>query len=132
MYNFQPTNPDKDKIINAIGIENIKTLNPHKLEQTEIEMTEIKFCLEKNKNNIAPSSSGFSGAFYKAFWPKLKYIVHKTINFIHHDNELPDSLRFGIVNKIPKGQKDQRHLSNWSPLILFNTLYKLISSLLAE
>ena len=91
-----------------------------------------KLHLVFKKNNIGPGSSGFTGAFYKAFWPEIKYIVHKTINFIHHDNELPDSLRFGIVNKIPKGQKDQRHLSNWSPLILFNTLYKLISSLLAE
>ena len=29
LYNFQPTNPDKDQILNAIGIENIKTLNTH-------------------------------------------------------------------------------------------------------
>ena len=62
----------------------------------------------------------------------MKYIVHKTINSIYDDNELPDSLRFGIVNIIPKGQKDQRHLSNWRPLTLLNTLYKLISSILAE
>ena len=58
--------------------------------------------------------------------------MHKTINSIYHDNELPDSLRFGIVHIIPKGQKDQRHLSNWCPLTLLNTLYKLISSILAE
>ena len=107
LSNLQPTNPDKDQILNAIGIENIKTLNPHELEQTEkeISMAEIEFSLQKNKNNIAPSSSGFSGAFYKAFWPEFKYIVHKTINSIYHDNELPDSLRFGIVHIIPKGQK---------------------------
>ena len=134
LYNFQPTNPDKDQILDAIGIENIKTLNPHELEQTEkeISMAEIEFSLQKTKNNIAPSSSGFSGAFSKAFWPELKHIVHKTINSIYHDYELPDSLRFGIIHIIPKGQKDQRHLSNWRPLTLLNTLYKLISSILAE
>ena len=33
---------------------------------------------------------------------------------------------------IPKEQKDQRHLSNWRPLTRLNTLYKLISSILAE
>ena len=37
-----------------------------------------------------------------------------------------------IVHIIPKGQKDQRHLANWRPLTLLNTLYKLISSILAE
>ena len=95
-------------------------------------MAEIEFSLQKTKNNIAPGSSGFSRAFYKAFWPKLKYIVYKTINSIYYDNKLSDSLRFGIVHIIPEGQKDQRHLSNWRPLTLLNTLYKLISSILAE
>ena len=98
----------------------------------EITMAEIEFVLQKTRNNIAPGSSGFSGAFYKAFWPELKHTVHLAINSIYYDNELPESLRFGIVHIIPKGQKDQRHLSNWRPLTLLNTLYKLISSILAE
>ena len=107
LYYFQPTNPDKEEIIHAIGAQNIKTLNTHELENTEkdITMAEIEFCLQKTRNNIAPGSSGFSGAFYKAFWPELKHIVHLAINFIYHDNELPESLRFGIVHIIPKGQK---------------------------
>ena len=63
---------------------------------------------------------------YKAFCSELTHIVHKTMNSIYHDNELPDSLRFGIVHIIPKGQKDQRHLSNWRPLTLLNTLYKFL------
>ena len=35
MYNLQPTSSDKDQIIDAVGLENINTLNPHELEQTE-------------------------------------------------------------------------------------------------
>ena len=65
-------------------------------------MAEIEFSLQKTKNNIATGSSGFSGAFYKAFWPELKHIVYQTINSIYHDNELPDSLRFGKIYIIPK------------------------------
>ena len=87
---------------------------------------------KKDKKNIAPGPPGFTGTFYKAFWSVLKHIVHKTINSIYDDNELTDSLQFGIVNIILKGQKDQRHLSNWRPLTLANTLYKLISSILTE
>ena len=65
LYNFQPTSPDKDAILDAIGPQNVKTLNPHEIEQTEsnITMSEIEFCLQKIRNNIAPSSSGFTGAF---------------------------------------------------------------------
>ncbi len=66
----------------------------------------------KFKNNIAPGSSGFTGAFYKAFWPTLKLSVRDTIKAIFINNELPESLCFGIANIIPKGNKDCRHLSN--------------------
>ena len=130
----KPTTPNREEIINAIGQENIKTLNPIELELTEREITmnELEHCLKKTKNNIAPGSSGFTGAFYKAFWATLKYLVLSTINAIFISNELPESLRFGIINIIPKGTKDPRHLSNWRPLTLLNTLYKLISSILAE
>ena len=92
----------------------------------------LNFAWKKTKNNIAPGSSSFTGAFYKAFWSTLKTLVFKPINAIFVSNELPSSLHFGIVNIIPKGSKDQRHLSNWRPLTLLNTLFKLISSILAE
>ena len=85
-------------------------------------MDEIETSLKKTKNNIAPGSSGFTGAFYKTFWSPLKIIVYKTINEIYKNNMLPESLRFGIVNIIPKGSKDQRFLANWRPLTLLNTL----------
>ena len=92
----------------------------------------FNFVLKKTKNNIAPGSSGFTGAFYKTFWNSLKTLVYKTINAIYDSNMLPESLCFGIVNIIPKGDKDRRLLTNWRPLTLLNTLYKLISSILAE
>merc|ERR1712082_303480 len=65
-------------------------------------------------------------------WISLKTLVYKTINAIYDSNILPESLRFGIVDIIPKGDKDRRLLTNWRPLTLLNTLYKLISSILAE
>ena len=114
------TSPDKEEIINAVGIDNIKTLNPQELELTEkeISMNELENCLKKTKNNIAPGSSGFTGAFYKAFWSTLKYVVHSTINAIFQSNQLPDFLLFGIVHIFPKGLKDQQLLANWRPLTL--------------
>ena len=38
----------------------------------------------------------------------------------------------GSVTLIPKGQKDKRELGNWRPITLLNTVYKLISSILAK
>ena len=38
----------------------------------------------------------------------------------------------GVINIIPKGDKDKRLLTNWRPLCLLNSMYKLISGTLAE
>ena len=79
LYNHKPSTPDKEEIVNAIWKDNIKTLTPEKLVNTEKEITmnEIEFCFKKN--NIAPGSSGFTGTYCKAFWSSLKYLVHKIL-----------------------------------------------------
>ena len=38
----------------------------------------------------------------------------------------------GIIALIPKGEGDQRFITNWRPLTLQNTLYELISATLAN
>ena len=45
LYNFNPTNPDMVEIENAVGKNNIKTLTPDELIETEKQktMTEIEF-----------------------------------------------------------------------------------------
>ena len=41
-------------------------------------------------------------------------------------------LRLGIIALTPKGEKDQKFITNWRPLTLLETLYKLISATLAN
>ena len=48
------------------------------------------------------------------------------------NKELPLTVRLGIIALIPKGDKDRRYISNWRPLTLLDTLYKLLSSTLAS
>ena len=54
------------------------------------------------------------------------------IHEIFENKELPLTVRLGIIALIPKGDKDKRLISNWRPLTLLETLYKLISSTLAS
>ena len=37
----------------------------------------------------------------------------------------------GILNLLPKNDKDLRHLANWRPVSLLNTNYKILTKLLA-
>ena len=54
------------------------------------------------------------------------------INEIYVNGELPITLRLGLIALIPKGEKDQKFITNWRPLTLLETLYKLISATLAN
>ena len=54
------------------------------------------------------------------------------INEINENGELPIILRLGVIALIPKGEKDQKFITNWRPITLLETLYKLISATLAN
>ena len=54
------------------------------------------------------------------------------IKEIYSNRELPLSQRLGIIALIPKSDKDQRFITNWRPLTLLETFYKLISAMLAN
>ena len=88
--------------------------------------------LKRCKNNVSPGSTGFTNDFYKFFWRDIKTFVINAVNYAFQQQRLPTSQRLGIVSIIPKGDKDKRFLTNWRPLTLLNTLYKLISGCIAE
>ena len=54
-----------------------------------------------------------------------------TIHEIFENKELPITVRLGIIALIPKDDKDKKFISNWRPLTLLETLYKILSSTLA-
>ena len=70
-------------------------------------------------------------AFYKVFWGNLKNIILGVVHQIFKDKQLPITLRLGIIALIPWGLKDRRYIANWRPLMLLETLYKLLSTTLA-
>ena len=74
LYNHRPTNPDKDKILKAIGKDNIKTLMPEELVETEkqITMNEIEFCLKTTKIILPHAVQVLLVLFTKPFGVHLK------------------------------------------------------------
>ena len=97
-----------------------------------ISVEEMTRYLKKTKNNASPGSSGFSGDFYKFFWSDIKQFVVRSTNYSFDIGSLSIQQRLGIITLLPKGTKDKRFLSNWRPLTLLNTFYKLVSGCIAE
>jgi len=97
-----------------------------------INLSELTQYLKKCKNNVSPGSSGYTFEFYKFFWRNIKHHIIKAVTYAFDNNKLAASQSIGMINIIPKDEKDKRYLKNWRPLCLLNSLYKLISGTLAE
>ena len=134
---------NKDELIEINSIEtflgpnystNIPKLNEAQKTNMngKISVQEMTKYLKKCKNNVSPGSSGFTNDFYKFLWRDIKYFVINSVDYAFDHNRLSATQSLGIINIIPKGDKDKRYLNNWRPLTLLNTLYKLISGCIAE
>ena len=84
------------------------------------------------KNNKSPGSDGYPIEFFKFFWNDFGHIILRAINESWEDGEFSFTQREGIITLIPKGSKDRRHIKNWRPITLLNTVYKIASSCIAN
>ena len=56
----------------------------------------------------------------------------RSVNYSFDIGSLSIQQRLGIVTLLPKGSKDKRFLTNWRPLTLLNTFYKLVSGVITD
>ena len=96
-----------------------------------ITLSEVTKALNTMKNNKCPGSDGLTVEFYKATWPKLQSHFMDMVNQVMVDGQLGPSARRGLMQLIPKKDKDTRHIRNMRPLTLLNNDYKLIATTIA-
>ena len=92
----------------------------------EISRFEIGQYLKKIRNNKSPGSTGFTGEFYKFFYPYIKNRLYLSIKHTFEIEKLPPSQNLGITTLIPKGLKCKKQLKNWRPLNLLIRIIKLL------
>ncbi len=99
--------------------------------ETAITFTECEKAISQTNNNKSPGSDGIPNEFYKKFWYLLKNDFLHVVNFIFETGSLSDSQRKGVITLLyKKGPKEL--LSNWRPITLLNSDYKIISKVLAN
>ena len=133
---------NKDDIANVGKINSFLLTDNHsyaKLSETERESFKatlsentILKVLKKTKNDTAPGMTGFGYAFYKFFWRDLGSFFTKMANFSYETNQLPASLRIGVITLLPKGDKPTDRLKNLRPVTLLSAEYKLVSGSIAD
>ena len=71
-----------------------------------------------------PGPDSLTLAFYRKFWAILKEPLFDALIESVEEGRLNFSARRGIINLIPKKQKDETLLKNWRPISLLNYDYK--------
>ena len=98
----------------------------------DITLEDIEETVKNLKSDKAPGGTCFTNEFYKEFHNNLNIWIINYIIFTYQEKKLSYMQKRGSITLIPKGQKDKRELGNLRPIMLLNTLYKLISAILAK
>ena len=104
-----------------------------KLQQdTMLQQTDLEQAIKGMKNSKTPGSDGIPADFYKIFWNQIKHTFLGMVNQVYQDEILHESARQGILNLIPKADKDTRYVKNLRPITLLNVDYKIIEKAVAN
>ena len=111
-----------------------KKLNDIQRDSCEGLLTEneCKEALFEMKNEKSPGSDGITVEFYKMFWDKLKIFFIQSINYSFENGSLTTLQKQGLISLIPKAGKELEILSNWRPISLLNTDYKIATKAISN
>ena len=99
--------------------------------ENDVTIEECSKALQLLPNNKSPGSDGFTTNFYKFFWKNIKDLLFQSFQYSFENKQLSTFQRMGILNLLPKKDKDLRYLANWRPVSLLNTDYKILTKVLA-
>ena len=108
---------------------------PEEVQQEQgkqITLLDLEKAVKLMNNNKTPGSDGLPVDFYKVFWTQIKHVFYDMVEKVYDMEMLHESARNGILNLIPKANKDTRYIQNLRPITLLNTDYKIIEKAIAN
>ena len=70
--------------------------------------------------------------FLQIFWSDIRLFLFDSFRHSFENNLLSNDQPRGILNLIPKPNKDLHYLKNWRPVTILNTDYKILTKALAN
>ena len=98
----------------------------------EITSEECETILNTFQNGKSPGDDGYTAEFYKQFFSLLGQDLVNSFNAAFDIGEMSVSQRRGVITLLPKEDSNLLLLSNWRPITLLNTDYKIASKVIAK
>ena len=112
-------------------IELLPSLSQEQQQKLEcdISLEELTAELKQLEDSKAPGLDGFPAEFYR-LWSILGPALMETLHESLDQGELPLSCRRAVLCLLPK-KRDLQEITNWRPMSVLNTDYKIVSKVLA-
>ena len=101
-------------------------------QEKQLNQEDLASALKSMKNNRTPGEDGLPADFYKVFWNYIKQPFYNMVIECYQEQMLHQTARQGILNLIPKANKDTRYIKNLRPITLLNCDYKIIEKAIAN
>ena len=101
-------------------------------QEKKLTIQELAEAAKSMNNNKTPGMDGIPVDFYKVFWGKIKTVFYGMVEEVYEEGLLHETARKGILNLIPKANKDTRLVKNLRPITLLNSDYKIIEKAIAN
>uniref|UniRef100_A0A3B4URR0 Reverse transcriptase domain-containing protein n=1 Tax=Seriola dumerili TaxID=41447 RepID=A0A3B4URR0_SERDU len=99
---------------------------------SKLTINEIENAIKNLNKNKSPGSDGLTADFYMAFSEQMAPLLLDLYQAIQDNKRTPESLTKGIITLIYKNKGDRNNISNYRPISLLNTDYKILTKTLAN
>nr|BAC82624.1 pol-like protein [Ciona intestinalis] len=132
LYEPNRTNWNTEQIAAHLASLSPPRLTPEQSMVLETEVTEKEclFAINSMRNNKSPGNDGLPIEFYKAFWPTLKPVFMQAVQFSEKTGILSTTQTQGVITLVQKKDKDPHYATNYRPITLLNSDYKIISKVI--
>nr|CAB3264543.1 pol-like protein [Phallusia mammillata] len=129
LYEKRDSNYSYSQVTQHLVDLNLPKLKSTQIETCDMPITQEELCgvIHKMPRNKSPGLDGLPVEFYQTFWPDLKTLFTDAWSYTEKNCKFSPSQTQGVVTLIPKPRKDPLITTNYRPISLLNTDYKIIS-----
>ena len=123
-------NPEVECTINELDVKINENCTENK--EVQIQINELDIAIKQMAKNKSPGPDGITVEFYQKFWDQLRQPLYQAFLYSYDNKILHSTAREGVLNLIPKANKDTRDVKNLRPITLLNVDYKILEKVLAN
>ena len=109
-----------------------KTIRIDLVPSQQLTFQEVTTAMKQLKNEKTPGDDGIPTEVYKKLWTQMGPMLYDAIIYSYEQNILHKTARSGVLNLIPKPNKDSRKIENLRPITLLNVDYKILEKAMAN